>query len=118
MKDRETPEFTIHAHVAAELIQFFYTSTMYLLYAVFDEIMGLSVKMHRDIRCVLTTMQNFSFVQEAIKTNDNFAIIGIASLPHAPCIFIRQISVHYVLEGNRDQLSCVITSFFRLIQKV
>ena len=76
---------------------------MYLLYAVFHEIIGLSIKIHKDIRCILTTTQNFVFVREAMKTNNIFSITGIGSLPHAPCIFIRHISAHCVWEGNRDQ---------------
>ena len=96
MKNREAPEFTIHTHVAGKLSDIqglFHISSMYLLYAVFHEIIGLSIKIHKDIRCILTTTQNFIFVREAMKTNNNFSITGIGSLPHAPCIHMKH-SLH------------------------
>ena len=107
LKNREAPEFAIHTHVAGKLsdIQFlFHISSMYLLYAVLNEIIGLNIKIHKNIGCILTTTRNFIFVREAMKTNNIFSITGIGALPHAPCICIRHITAHCVWEGKRDQL--------------
>ena len=76
MKAMEAPEFTIHTRVAGKVSDIqgvlFHISSMYLLYAVFQGIIGLSIKIHKDIRCILTTTQNLIFVREAIKTNNTF----------------------------------------------
>ena len=84
MKNREAPEFPIHARVAGKLSDIqgiFHRSSMYLLYAVFHEIIGLSIEIHKDIRCILTTTQNFILAEKLWRRIIIFLLLALDLFP-------------------------------------
>ena len=109
MKEREAPEFTIHAHVAGKLsdIQGFFLCKQYIpsLCCLSRDNWAQYQNSQRHT-LHLTTTQNFIFVREAMQTNNNFSITGIRSLPNKPCIFTRPICPLCLNGQSRPAVLC------------